>query len=164
MKVNDLIEIVGVDEEFPSFDASDYWTQISIPETITIPEEKPDIEQIVKITAKVDIISQRIVKTPISCAPNLAGEYLTGKKLIIEAFLNQKVFYVADLAQQSVHAAHFKVPFSTFILIPCETDMKTKFRIDSYIEDVFVKEADKRNIFKNVTLCLHAVSTDCQCC
>lgn len=163
-ELNDLIEVVGVAKKFPEFDGGDYWTQTSIPETLTIPEQKPDIEQLFKIVVKVDIISQRIVKTPISCASNLAGEYLSGKKLIIEGFLNQKIFYVADVAEQSVHAAHFKVPFSDFIVIPCETNINDKFRIDRYIEDVFVKAVDKRTVFKNVTLCLHAVSTDCYCC
>ena len=46
------------------------------------------------------------------------GQILTGWKLIIEGVLDHKIEYVADLPEQSVHSAHFRVPFSTFIILP----------------------------------------------
>ncbi|GAB6139127.1 DUF3794 domain-containing protein [Halanaerobaculum tunisiense] len=163
--LNDLVEVVGVADSFPELDGEgDYWTQMSIPETLTIPQQKPDIEQIAKVVVKVKIMSQRVVKTPVSCGCNLAGSNLTGKKLIIEGFLKQKLLYVADIPQQSVHVAHFKVPFSTYIIVPGETSLQAKFRVDPYIEDVFIKLETARSFFKNVTLFLHAIPTDCQYC
>ncbi|MBM7625156.1 DUF3794 domain-containing protein [Sporohalobacter salinus] len=162
--LNDLIEVVGVAECFPELCSDcDFWTQISVPENLTIPEQKPDVEQLVKVSARVEIFSKRIVKTPVSCGPNLAGNCLTGRKLIIEGHLKQKVFYVADLPEQPVHAAHFQVPFSAFIIIPSDIDSCTKFRIIPYIEDVFVKMINKRDFFKNVALFLQAKRTDCCC-
>ncbi|MBM7625130.1 DUF3794 domain-containing protein [Sporohalobacter salinus] len=161
--ITDLIEIVGIAECFPELCEHDSWTQLSIPETLTIPEQKPDIEQVNKVAIKVEIISQRVVRTPVSCGCSIDGNNLTGRKLIIEGVLNQKVFYVADVDEQSVHAAHFKVPFSTFIVIPCDTTKYSKFRIDPYVEDVFVRLEDKRTLFKNVALFLHATPTECYC-
>ncbi|GAB6139123.1 DUF3794 domain-containing protein [Halanaerobaculum tunisiense] len=161
---NDMVEIVGVAESFPKLDGEcDFWTQLSVPEIVFIPEQKPNIEQIAKVAVEVEIISQRVVKTPTSYGYNLGGQKLTGKKLIIEGKIKQKLFYVADVAEQSMHVAHFQKSFSTFIIIPSDMNKHAKFRIDPYIEDVFVKMNDKREVFKNVTLFLHAVPTNCYC-
>lgn len=48
--------------------------------------------------------------------PNEEGTCLTGRKLVIEGFLNQKVVYTGDVDIQSVHSAHYSVPFSAFIV------------------------------------------------
>ena len=163
--LSDLVEFVGVADEFPCLEGEeDYWTQLSVAETLEIPEQKPDIEQIAKVVVEVELISQRVVKTPVSYCDNLAGNKLTGKKLILEGYLRQKVFYVADVPEQSVHVAHFKVPFSTFVVIPKATSLYAKFRVDSYVEDIFIKMNNNREIFKNITLFLHVIPTDCQCC
>ena len=47
---------------------------------------------------------------------NAEGTCLTGRKLIIEGVLKQKVVYTAELSEQSVHSAHFEVPFIAFII------------------------------------------------
>ena len=47
---------------------------------------------------------------------NAEGTCLTGRKLIIEGTLKQKVVYTAELSEQSVHSAHFEVPFIAFII------------------------------------------------
>ena len=163
--LSDLVEVVGVADSFPKLKGNqDCWTQFSIAETVTIPEQKPDIEQLSKVVVRVNIISQRVVKTPKSCSCNPAGQKLTGRKLIIEGVLKQKIFYVGDVAEQSVHVAHFKFPFSTFIVVPEDTKLQAKFRIDPFVEDVFVKQNNVRKVFKNVTLFLQAIPTNCQSC
>ncbi|MEW9080837.1 hypothetical protein [Terrisporobacter glycolicus] len=47
---------------------------------------------------------------------NAEGTCLTGRKLIIEGVLKQKIVYTAELPDQSVHSAHFEVPFIAFII------------------------------------------------
>lgn len=47
---------------------------------------------------------------------NAEGTCLTGRKLIIEGTIKQKVVYTAELSEQSVHSAHFEVPFIAFII------------------------------------------------
>lgn len=47
---------------------------------------------------------------------NAEGTYLTGRKLIVNGNLNQKIVYTASVDVQSVHSAHFSVPFSAFII------------------------------------------------
>lgn len=48
--------------------------------------------------------------------PNEEGTCLTGRKLIIEGVLNQKIVYTANVTTQSVHSADYSVPFSAFII------------------------------------------------
>ncbi|WP_461204780.1 DUF3794 domain-containing protein [Clostridium sp. DL1XJH146] len=153
--VKHLIEYVGIVEYSQLPLDMTAFKQLTVEENLVIPSAKPDIEQIVRVMAEAIITSTKIIKTPRGTA--LEGQILTGRKIIIEGILNQKIEYVADEATQPVHAAHFKVPFSTFIVLPEDFEDGTVVTIIPYIEDIFVKQTDKRNIFKNVTLLLHAV-------
>lgn len=81
------------------------------------------------ITAYVEIIS------------NEEGTCLTGRKLVIEGFLKQKVVYTANVSSQSVHSAHFTVPFSAFV-IPY-----ANFEGLTYMENVEVEPGVFKNVF-----------------
>ena len=81
------------------------------------------------ITAYVEIIS------------NEEGTCLTGRKLVIEGFLKQKVVYTANVSSQSVHSAHFTVPFSAFV-IPY-----ANFEGLTYMENVEVTPGVFKNVF-----------------
>ena len=140
------------------------WTQLFIPEVLCVPCQKPDIEELMSVTARVEIISQRVIKTPMGEGASIINQedtILTGKKLIIEGVLRQKVIYTADVPEQSVHSAHFDVPFSAFIVIPQDIPVTTKFLIEPCIEDVYISSCSKRQIFKNVTLFIKATALLC---
>lgn len=142
----------------------DTWTQMFIPEFLTIPSQKPDIEGLVSITSRIKIIAQKVIETPTPAAgseENLEGTRLTGKKLIIEGVLRQKVVYTAEVAEQSLHSAHFDVPFSAFIVVPADTELTDRFRIQHCIEDIFACKLNKRQIFKNVTFFIKATRVVC---
>lgn len=137
------------------------WTEFYIPEVLIIPCTKPEIESLMSVTTNVDIISQRVVRTPRfevagTIVENNEGLALTGRKLIIEGVLRQKVIYTAAKKDQSVHAAHFDIPFSVFIVIKEETPLNEKYKIDTCIEDVFACIIGCKQIFKNVTLFIKA--------
>ncbi|MFD3156310.1 DUF3794 domain-containing protein [Haloimpatiens sp. FM7330] len=138
-------------------DGTTTWTQVFIPEILCLPCAKPDIEEIVKISSCVEIISKKVIKTPDSNGLNNGeGTLLTGRKLVIEGILRQKVIYTADVKEQSLHSAHFDVPFSIFIVLPADTLLSDKYKVEPYIEDIFVCKKSKREIFKNVTLFIKA--------
>lgn len=158
---NDVSEVI---KDFP------YWIQMYIPETLKIPSQKPDIETINSIDISVDIIKQQIIVTPISTTENLEGKTLSGRKLIVEGVLCQKIEYTAALSQQSVHSAHFYVPFSAYIVVPSEINftkederiitmdsLNVNFKVNVCIEDVYVCTVDNRTILKQVTLLLYAI-------
>lgn len=156
--VKNLIEYAGITDssQLPTLNpAGAAFKQLTVEENLTIPNAKPDIEQIVRIMAEAVITSTLIIKTP--AGTSLEGQILTGWKLIIEGVLNQKIEYVADVPTQPVHAAHFKIPFSTFIVLPADFTKDKLVTVIPYIEDIYAKQVDKRHIFKNVTLLLQAV-------
>lgn len=128
--------------------------QLSVDETVKIPPQKPDAEQIIQVLVDIDIINTRVIRT--IKGTSVGGQNLTGYKLVIEGKLNQKVEYVADLCDQSVHAAHFRVPFSTFIVLPEDFDEDSTIEVEPFIEDIYYKLVDKRTVFKNVTFRLLA--------
>lgn len=171
----ELINFIGLcDEDYLETlldEDENNWTEISLPEVLCIPEAKPNIEQIMTVKAKVDIISQRVVRTPFftessegpdgttvtTLIENNEGTILTGRKLIIEGILRQTIIYTAAKSVQSVHAAHFDIPFSAFIVVEEDTPLNTKYKIIPCIEDIFVCAMNERQIFKNVTLFIKAV-------
>lgn len=145
------------------------WTQIFVPEVLCVPEQKPDVEELISVTSSVQIIAQRVIRTPVFIDPdgrpvviqNQEGTFLTGRKLVIEGVLKQKIVYTAANPEQSVHAAHFDVPFSAFIILE-PTDLLTqRFKIEACIEDIFVTRITARQIFKNVTLFIKATPIVC---
>ncbi len=144
------------------------WTELVVQEVLCIPEVKPDIEQLISISSVVEIISQRVINTPVRTnIPNLRppifnqeGTALTGRKLVIEGILRQKVVYSAMLTQ-SVHSVHFDVPFSAFIVLESCDPLTGQFKVDACIEDIFITDITTRKIFKNVTLIIRALPLEC---
>ena len=112
---------------------------------------------------------------------NTEGEILTGRKLVVEGTLKQKVVYTANVDEQSVHSAHFEFPFVAFIIPyasfegltydptidgfyfnpeePIVPNLCENFSVEACIEDIFIYALDERTIFKNITLFLYARPT-----
>lgn len=162
-----------------------YWRQMHISESMQIPAQKPDVEQINSVDVSVSILRAKVIKTPRSyddtgaapaAQPNLEGRLLSGRKLIIEGQLCQKVVYTALEASQPLHSAHFYVPFSSFIVVPeeitfigpngeavTEDSFDVRFDVNACVEDVAASAPDPRRILKQVTLMLYAVPTRTAC-
>lgn len=151
-KVYGMIEVSGLADPIPA--TAFNFKQLSVQETLKIPEVKPDIEQILSVAADIVIKNTYIITTPFGTSPE--GQVLTGQKLVVEGVIVQKVEYVADEPTQSVHAAHFNVPFSSYIVLPVGFPSNTPVEVTGYIEDIFIEMLDKRTIFKNVTILLDA--------
>lgn len=140
------------------------WTQLFVPEILCIPPQKPNVEQLLSVTSSVQILSQKVIETPFpttSPLENEEGTLLTGKKLIVEGVLRQQVMYTAAVLEQSVHSAHFDVPFSAFIILAANDPLTRKFKIEACIEDIFVSRVTERKIFKNITLFIKATPIVC---
>lgn len=167
--MNSIIDVTGICcpkdtsvvlEKYP------YWIQMYIPETLCIPPQKPDVEEINSVNINVNILRKKVVKTPIA-EENLEGKKLTGRKLIVEGQLCQKVVYTACDEVQSVHSAHFYVPFSAYIVVPKVIDFNgesidscfVNYQVNACVEDLSIKLIDERCFLKNVTLLLSAVPT-----
>ncbi|MEA4961500.1 DUF3794 domain-containing protein [Lutispora sp.] len=155
--VNDLIEYAGIADVFPHHPTA--FKQFSVQETVCLPIAKPNIEQIIKVMAELAITSTRVIRTPGAAenpAVSLEGQRLTGWKLIVEGEVRQKIEYVADEPSQPVYAAHFNMPFCTFIVLGRDYAAGSPLIVTGYIEDIFAKQINKRCIFKNITILVTA--------
>lgn len=162
--VRNFVEGIGIADDFPAH--PHFFTQIAIPEVVMLPEQKPNIEQLISVMVDIDVVSTRIIDTPIGTSNE--GQILTGKKMSIEIIIKQKIKYVADEPTQSVHAAHFdKKMASIFIIVPPTFEINGviytleqlweagRITVTPYIEDIFGEQRDKRTIFKNITVLLN---------
>lgn len=143
----------------PSADTQ-LWTEIFVPEILNIPICKPDLQKILTVASKFEILCQKVIATPYSqtADDNTNQENLntTGRKLLIEGILKQRITYVSCTEQESVHSAHFNVPVSTFIILPDDAMLTDKYQLCSVIEDIFACGLNERQIFKNTTLFIKA--------
>lgn len=143
-----------------------YFTEVAIPETVVIPDAKPDIEDLVSLAIDAEVLSERLIKTAVGTSNE--GQNLEGYKLIVEVKLRQKLKYVADEETQSVHAAHFeKVVSSVFVVLPAEVDIdgtifpieqlfqQKRLAVTPYVEDIYAIQRDARTVFKNITVLLN---------
>jgi hypothetical protein len=130
--------------------------QISVEGNLIIPEVKPDIEEVINVFVDAEILYKNIIRT--SKGESFEGKTLTGYKLFIMGFLNQQVEYIGHNRNQSVHVAHFRVPFSTYVILPSNYCELFPVSIEIIIEDIFHFMINKREIFENITFMLYARS------
>lgn len=145
---------------------SDTWVQLFVPQIVDVPECKPPMEGIVSVSTQVNIISKRVIATPVvtgytnpqgvaipgSEIPNAECTLLTGRKLIIEGVIFQKIVYTALQTDQALHSATFSIPFSTFILIDPDTPLTQDYKLYVYLEDAFACMLSECSIFSNTTM------------
>ncbi|MCT4565391.1 MAG: DUF3794 domain-containing protein [Maledivibacter sp.] len=151
----DMIQISGIAKEVPGFDGEVPFQQFEIEENLTIPDAKPNIESITNVSLEVDGLCSSLVNTPSGTGPD--GKILTGTKLFVKGILKQKVEYIADLPDQPIHAAHFNVPFCTYIVLPENYDPNSAVQLEAVIENGFVSQCGPRSLFKNITLAIVAI-------
>ncbi|AOR23338.1 DUF7507 domain-containing protein [Clostridium taeniosporum] len=132
--------------------------QLSVEENLVIPIEKLDVEEISEVTGDIEIIKSHVIKTPIS--ESNEGQNLTGYKLVIHGLLNEVVEYTALDEEQSVHSAHYSIPFSTFIVLP-ENYCNGNVEINGVLEDIFFKQLNCRTLFTNATILIKASVCTC---
>ncbi|MEG0580208.1 MAG: DUF3794 domain-containing protein, partial [Niameybacter sp.] len=134
--------------------------QMSIENYLCIPEAKPDIEAINNVTGTIDIGGMNVIET--TQGISVEGQNLTGYKLIVRGTLNLVIEYTALNEIQSVHSAHYSVPFSTFIILPKDYSIGRRIEIDSLVEDIYYNAIDIRKFFTNTTVLINAKILSCQ--
>lgn len=76
--------------------------QIIVSEVFEVPEEKPDVEKILKSKAEAVITDKRLV----------------ANKVIVEGEVRLQILYVAMEPEQSVHDMHHTIKFNAFVEVP----------------------------------------------
>lgn len=150
--MRDLIEYNGINKcpykNLPNF------KQVNTDYIFCIPDQKPDIEQIVRVWADACVVDTMLVKTPVGTS--LEGQNITGYKLLISGDVTLKIEYVACEATQSVHTAHTKFPFCGYVVLPEDININAIINASVSIEDIFSEQMDLRCIYNNITMMLIA--------
>lgn len=84
--------------------------------------------------------------TYFALTPNEEGTCLTGRKLIIEGMLHQKVVYTGLVETQSVHSTHNEIPFTAYIIPYAKFDGLT------YEENITVIDSSATDPCQTITI------------
>lgn len=105
----------------------------------------PSFEILIGENGILIILVESLSRVPIDCEntsafailQNAEGTCLNGRKLIVNGLLKQKIIYTALVDEQSVHSAHYEVPFLAYI-IPY-----AKFECLTYEEGIVISPPGK---------------------
>ncbi|MGI6631437.1 MAG: SPOCS domain-containing protein [Bacillota bacterium] len=114
-------------------------TQIVLRENLTIPDAKPDASRVIDHVSTVDVTQTTVL-------PN---------KIIVNGVINLRIIYEANVPEQSVHVAHFTIPFESFVEIPgAQPGMSVV--ADAEVEFVSIDvSADGRTLSVRIILKVH---------
>ncbi|SHK09157.1 protein of unknown function [Clostridium cavendishii DSM 21758] len=135
------------------------WKEINMVDSLTLPEDSLDIRKINSIIVGCSIQKKQLIHTPmIKNTPieNLEGEIMTGFKLMIQGEVDEKIFYTVDNEEQLIRACEFRLPFYTAITLDKETQINDTYYVQSYIENLYTKVINQREISNNITIFLNA--------
>lgn len=150
--VRDLIEYSCVSQCVPL--DLDNFKQLSVDKEVYIPCQKPNMEQLSKVSVDLSITNTRIIKTP--KGTSLEGVTLTGYKLIVQGDIKYRVQYVSLGPTQSVHSAHFTIPFADFIVLPENFTSSSIITTSAFLEDIFANKVSERCIYLNSIILISA--------
>ncbi|RDY25171.1 DUF3794 domain-containing protein [Romboutsia weinsteinii] len=154
------ISITGVTplEKYPKSKCSKYYKQCLEDDILCIPHPKPDIDCINEVNASICVEKYDILNT------------VLGPKLIIHGVKNIKIIYIADNCQQSLHYAHWSIPFCEFILLKDLSYDECHSIIDNIfvgIENICIKHNNCRMIDMSLLFIICPQICDynyCKCC
>lgn len=150
----DLIEYYGI-SAYPKF--IECFNQTNVDSIITIPIQKPDIDQVIKVWVDYKLLNKQIIKTP--KGTSLEGQNLTGNTLFISGDLIIKIEYIACESVQGIYTTESKVPFATSVVLPDGFSSHSLVNADIIIEDILCDHLDQRSIYTNTTMM--AVANTC---
>ncbi|MCT4565390.1 MAG: DUF3794 domain-containing protein [Maledivibacter sp.] len=155
---NNLIEYVGVANNLP--DTVTNFSEFVNEEILIIPKQKPNIEQITRVSSNVKIVSTNAVKNVSNSAgpfgSSVPGFLTTGWVLTVEGAICEVITYVADDPTQSLHSAHFVKPFSTILALPSDFDPTSTITVTPFIENICIEQIDCRRMFKCELILINA--------
>lgn len=150
--VRDLVEYNGISNCVKS--TLKNFRQINFESTFCVPNQKPDIEQIVKVYGETSIEKYEIIETPVGTS--LEGQQLTGYKLLVCGDIKYKIQYVAAEPTQAVHTFHKCVPFCGYVVLPKKFNKGLYINPSALIEDIATDQIDERCVYSNITILLVA--------
>lgn len=110
---------------------------------LEIPLPKPDMEDIIEVSASMLINSFNVLSTS------------RDEKIIVEGTKQIKVLYTANSCMQNVHCSKFNIPFFTFILV--RNGSEGILCIETAVEHVSVHQLSCRDLIVSSIILLYPV-------
>ncbi len=138
-----------------------YFSYLSLGETISLPDTLPNIKQIVSYIIESEIISIKTIDSMKGLS--IEGQCLSGKKIILQVKLKQKLLYVGDVPEKTIHTFQNEYYKSATIAIPSiikgsdpEKLIENKYlQTNIELEDYKVKKIDCRTIFNSAIMYIY---------
>lgn len=142
----EFLNIFGITEPYmyPNHICSCQTVTICETDNLIIPCTKPDIGAILDLFVTISISRIKLISSP------------SGEKTIVYAMKHFKVLYEAVTLEQSVHAAHFNIPFCF-----CFHDVARPTEAFIAVEDIAINLSDCRSF--NTSLFLVGIPMSCSC-
>lgn len=157
------VQIIGLSNPKTFPENPTMFTELTVTDTLVVPETKPPIEHLMSVSVEPIIHSTRIIRTPSGRSRD--GLSLRGAKVVVEGIIKQTILYVADASNQPVHGFEGILPFSASIVVPSVIDgapitgLLPLLQVTPFVEDVYVRLLSPRSVFKNVVLFLNVAIT-----
>ena len=135
-----------------------FFSLASVTEKLVLPENLPDIMQIVSMIVEPEIISIKVINT--TRGLSLEGSNMTGKELVLQLKLKQKLLYEADVHERTIHTYQNECFQSFCIVIPeiikgsaPEELIKSRYlETRVHIKNYSLRRINNRTIFKSIIL------------
>lgn len=132
-------------------DKMTYFKEDLISKIVSVPPQKPDIKNIIRIISDISILEIELIETEVGKSNE--GQNLSGYKLVVKIKIEGKILYARDGLCSSVHSTHFEAVQSNFIVLPneyngeniCELVRTGHINVTPYIEAEKVMKLDERN-------------------
>ena len=125
--------------------------QLLFDKTMTIPCQKPDMEEVDDVTAEIIIDDYYVIDTMKSTSNE--AQKLSYHKLIIHGRVKLSIEYTALVCDQAMHSAHTDVPFSSFLILPPDYDGQI-VDVSSILEDLNLEQVSGRSVNVGVVFLL----------
>lgn len=126
-----------------------YFKEIFVSDTVKIPEQKPDKDQIVNVEKTIEFVDVQTVEITLPLEPGQT-EPGVGNKIFVAGNIYLDVQYVSTRETQTVHFARFQLPFQTIILSDCGNLINPDDTIfgpdNSYVVHVCVEKINEEQL------------------
>ncbi|MGL4655765.1 MAG: hypothetical protein ACRCWM_07775 [Sarcina sp.] len=122
----------------------------TIDHDILLNDEDVWIGEVTDVIVVPKITKSYVVKTINNTS--LGNESLTGYKLIIRGILEEKIEYIANTEEESVHMVIHEERFSTSIILPKQHDLNEEVNLDSIVHQVFHKVINDKQVQLSINL------------
>lgn len=135
-----------------------YVNQSSFFEFLSIPPHKPDLVRVLGVSVIPEVLSFDLIKTPVG--HSYEGQHLTGLTLLVHCNLTEKLSYIANTADDSVHSIYYTYNKSIAVALPTEIDSTPTqtlidlrlFSITPSIACLYNRSIDARTVYQTALL------------